>query len=116
MNNYATTLEVIGNSNKAKGIYNEIFEIDSTFKDARINFSAILYNEKNYNEAFKSIIKSSVEPYWIREDNDIYDIQFSPDGKLLLVGSDRIWGKGVPEMYRVWDFQSRKIIKEIKGP
>ncbi|MDC3129939.1 O-antigen ligase family protein [Bacteroidota bacterium] len=74
MNNYATTLEVIGNSNKAKGIYNEIFEIDSTFKDARINFSAILYNEKNYNEAFKSIIKSNVEPYWIREDNDIYDI------------------------------------------
>ena len=74
MNNYATTLEVIGNSNKAKGIYNEIFEIDSTFKDARINFSAILYNEKNYNEAFKSILKSNVEPYWIREDNDIYDI------------------------------------------
>jgi len=74
LNNYATTLEVIGNSNRAKEIYNEIFEIDSTFKDARINFSAILYNEKNYTEAFKSILKSNVDPYWSRKNNDIYDI------------------------------------------
>ncbi len=74
LNNYATTLEVIGNSNRAKGIYNEIFKIDSTFKDARINFSAILYNEKNYTEAFKSILKSNVDPYWSRKNNDIYDI------------------------------------------
>ena len=74
LNNYATTLEVTGNSNRAKEIYNEIFEIDSTFKDARINFSAILYNEKKYTEAFKSILKSNVDPYWSRKNNDIYDI------------------------------------------
>ena len=74
LNNYATILEVIGNSNRAKEIYNEIFEIDSTFKDARINFSAILYNEKNYTEAFKSILKSNVDPYWSRKNNDIYDM------------------------------------------
>ena len=46
INNYATTLHVLGNTLEAKK-YQEVFKINHGFKDARINMSTILYNEKN---------------------------------------------------------------------
>jgi len=73
INNYATTLHVLGNTLEAKKKYQEVFKINHGFKDARINMSAILYNEKKYVESLKMILLSKVEPYWKRLDNDNYD-------------------------------------------
>ena len=74
LNNLATSYEIKGKSKSAKKYYREVFKVNPTFKESRINLSAILFNEKKYEEAMDVILQSNVKPYWQREkNNDKYD-------------------------------------------
>lgn len=74
LNNLATSYEMKRNHEKAKEYYNKVFNINYTFKEARVNLSAILYNEKEYEQALDVILLSKVHPYWKRKkENDNYD-------------------------------------------
>ena len=75
LNNLATTYQLIGNSVSAKLYYNKAINVNPSFKEARVNLSAILYNEKKYDEALSTILDSKVEVYWKRQkNNDNYDL------------------------------------------
>ncbi|MAD13125.1 MAG: hypothetical protein CMC04_10490 [Flavobacteriaceae bacterium] len=75
LNNLATLYEKEGNYNLAKQFYNKSLNVNPTFKEARVNLSAILYNEGDYLEALNTILGSKVELYWKRQqNNDNYDI------------------------------------------
>lgn len=74
LNNLATSYEMIGNHDKAKMFYNQVFIVNPTFKEARVNLSAILYNEKDYTNALDVILQSKVDLFWKRQLNkDNYD-------------------------------------------
>ena len=60
-------------SRKAKKYYRDVFEVNPTFKESRINLAAILYNEKNYVEALDVILESKVDPYWKRKKQNFSD-------------------------------------------
>jgi tetratricopeptide (TPR) repeat protein len=75
LNNLATTYQFIGNTMSAKLYYNKAIKVNPSFKEARVNLSAILYNEKKYDEALSTILNSKVELYWKRQkNNDNYDL------------------------------------------
>ena len=75
LNNLATTYQLIGNTMSAKLYYDKAIKVNPSFKEARVNLSAILYNEKKYNEALSTILNSKVELYWKRQkNNDNYDL------------------------------------------
>lgn len=75
LNNLATSYEINGNHKKAKEYYNKVFDVCPTFKETRINLSAILYNEKKYVEALDVILQSRIDAYWKRKrNNDNYDL------------------------------------------
>tara|TARA_B100000767_G_scaffold221495_1_gene209993 strand:+ start:626 stop:2209 length:1584 start_codon:yes stop_codon:yes gene_type:complete len=74
LNNLATSYERAGNYDLAKQYYNKSLIVNPTFKEVRVNLSAILYNEGKYLEALNTILKSKVEVYWKRQKkNDTYD-------------------------------------------
>ena len=74
LNNLATSYQVKGDSKKAKKFYHDVFKVNPTFKESRINLAAILYNEKKYVEALDMILQSKVENYKLRKgNNDNYD-------------------------------------------
>ena len=75
LNNLATSWEMKGDSKKAKKFYRDVFKVNPTFKESRINLAAILYNEKKYVEALDVILQSKVDPYWKRKkNNDNFDL------------------------------------------
>jgi len=75
LNNLATSYQMKGDSEKAKKFYRDVFKVNSTFKEARVNLAAILYNEKEYVEALDVILQSKVDSYSKRKkNNDNYDL------------------------------------------
>ena len=75
LNNLATSWQIKGDSDKAKKYYREVFKVIFTFKEARVNLGAILFNEKKYMEALDVILESKVDDYWKRkQNNDNYDL------------------------------------------
>ena len=75
LNNLATSYQMRGDSEKAKKYYRDVFKVNPTFKETRVNLAAILYNEKKYVEALDVILQSKVDPYWKRKkNNDNYDL------------------------------------------
>ena len=75
LNNLATSFQMKGDSKTAKKYYRDVFKVNPTFKEARVNLAAILYNEKKYVEALDMILQSKVDPYWERKKhNDNYDL------------------------------------------
>ena len=75
LNNLATSWQIKGDSDKAKKYYREVFKVIFTFKEARVNLGAILFNEKKYVEALDVILESKVDDYWKRkQNNDNYDL------------------------------------------
>jgi O-antigen ligase/Tfp pilus assembly protein PilF len=73
LNNLATSYQMKGDSKMAKKYYRDVFEVNPTFKESRINLAAILYNEKNYVEALDVILQSKVDPYWKRKKQNFSD-------------------------------------------
>lgn len=73
LNNLATSLQMKGDSKRAKEFYRDVFKVNPTFKESRINLAAILYNEKKYVEALDVILQSKVDPYWKRKRNNFQD-------------------------------------------
>jgi len=73
LNNLATSYHMKGNSKKAKKYYRDVFKVNPTFKESRINLAAILFNEKNYVEALDVILESKVDPYWKRKKQNFSD-------------------------------------------
>ena len=64
-----------GDSEKAKQFYRDVFKVNPTFKEARVNLAAILYNEKRYIEALDVILQSKIDSYWKRKKNkENYDL------------------------------------------
>ena len=77
LNNLATSYQMRGDSEKAKKFYRDVFKVNPTFKETRINLAAILYNEKKYIQALDVILESKVDPYWRRKQlnfSDNYDL------------------------------------------
>ena len=75
LNNLATLYEIAGNYDLAKKYYDKSLSVNPTFKEVRVNLSAILYNEGKYLEALNTILQSKVEVYWKRQKkNDTYDL------------------------------------------
>ena len=77
LNNLATSYQMRGDSEKAKKYYRDVFKVNPTFKETRVNLAAILYNEKKYIEALDVILQSKVDPYWKRKKvsfQDNYDL------------------------------------------
>ena len=73
LNNLATSWQMKGDSKKAKKFYRDVFKVNPTFKETRINLAAILYNERKYTEALDVILQSKVDPYWKRKKNNFQD-------------------------------------------
>jgi len=73
LNNLATSYQMKGDSEKAKQYYRDVFKVNPTFKESRINLAAILYNEKKYVEALDVIIQSKIDPYLQRNNNNFQD-------------------------------------------
>jgi O-antigen ligase len=74
LNNLATIYEIKGERKKAKEYYYKALEVIPTFKESRVNLSAILYNEKEYEQALDIILESKVYPYLRRKkERDNYD-------------------------------------------
>ena len=74
LNNLGTSYQLVGNSELAKSYYNKAINITPSFKEARVNLSAILFNEQKYLDALNTILRSKVELYWKRKRNkDNYD-------------------------------------------
>ena len=49
--------------------------MNPTFKEARVNLAAIIYNDKDYLTALDVILESKVDLHWRRvRDNDNYDL------------------------------------------
>ncbi|MDB4127035.1 O-antigen ligase family protein [Flavobacteriales bacterium] len=75
LNNLATSYQMRGDSEKAKKFYRDVFKVNPTFKETRVNLAAILYNERKYTDALDIILQSKVDPYWKRKkNNDNYDL------------------------------------------
>ena len=74
LNNLATIYEIKGNHKEAKEYYYKALEVIPTFKESRVNLAAILFNEKEYEQALDVILESKVYPYWRRKkERDNYD-------------------------------------------
>ena len=73
LNNLATSYQMRGDSEKAKKYYRDVFKVNPTFKESRINLAAILYNERKYTDALDIILQSKVDPYWKRKKNNFND-------------------------------------------
>ena len=73
LNNLATSYQMRGDSEKAKKYYRDVFKVNPTFKEARVNLAAILYNEKKYTEALDMILQSKALGYWNRKNNKFQD-------------------------------------------
>ena len=75
LNNLATSYEIKGEREKAKKYYTDAFKVNQRFKEARVNFAAILYSEQKYTEALDMILNSKFTPYWKRrKENDNFDL------------------------------------------
>ena len=74
LNNLATLYEIKGDHNRAKEFYTTALKVNPTFKESRINLSAILFNEKKYVEALDVILQSKVDAYWKRKQKMIITI------------------------------------------
>ena len=77
LNNLATSWEMKGDSKKAKKFYRDVFKVNPTFKESRVNLAAILFNEKEYVEALDVILQSKDWGYWTRKNvnfQDNYDL------------------------------------------
>ena len=73
LNNLATSYQMRGDSEKAKKYYRDVFKVNPTFKESRINLAAILYNEKKYVEALDMILQSKAQGYWNRKNDNFRD-------------------------------------------
>jgi tetratricopeptide (TPR) repeat protein len=75
LNNLATSYDMLGDYKKAKEFYNKALKVNPTFKEARVNLAAIIYNDKDYLTALDVILESKVDLHWRRvRDNDNYDL------------------------------------------
>ena len=75
LNNLATSYDMLGDYKKAKEFYNKALKVNPTFKEARVNLAAIIYNDKDYLTALDIILESKIDLYWRRvRDNDNYDL------------------------------------------
>ena len=75
LNNLATSYDMLGDYKKAKEFYNKALKVNPTFKEARVNLAAIIYNDKDYLSALDIILESKVDLFWRRvRDNDNYDL------------------------------------------
>jgi tetratricopeptide (TPR) repeat protein len=77
LNNLATSYQMKGDSEKAKKYYRDVFKVNPTFKETRVNLAAILYNEKKYVEALDVILLSKDWGYWTRKNENFkcnYDL------------------------------------------
>ena len=73
LNNLATSWEMKGDSKKAKKFYRDVFKVNPTFKESRVNLAAILFNEKQYVEALDVILQSKDLGYWTRKNENFQD-------------------------------------------
>ncbi len=74
LNNLGTIHEIKGEYNLAREYYNKALKVNPTFKEVRVNLSAIFYNEGKYVKALDMILESKVDVYWKRQrSNDNYD-------------------------------------------
>ncbi len=74
LNNLGTIHEIKGEYNLAKEYYNKALKVNPTFKEVRVNLSAIFYNDGEYVKALDMILASKVDVYWKRQRlNDNYD-------------------------------------------
>lgn len=73
LNNLATSYQIKGDSKKAKQYYQEVFKVNHTFKEARVNLAAILFNEKRYEQALDVILQSEDWGYWHRKNENFQD-------------------------------------------
>jgi len=74
LNNLATIYEIKGERKKAKEYYYKALEVIPTFKESRVNLAAILFNEKEYEQALDMILESKVYTYSRRKkEGDNYD-------------------------------------------
>ena len=73
LNNLATSYQMRGDSEKAKKYYRDVFKVNPTFKETRVNLAAILYNEKKYVQALDVILQSKIDPYWTRKNENFQD-------------------------------------------
>tara|TARA_Y100001954_G_scaffold143026_1_gene152394 strand:+ start:2456 stop:4438 length:1983 start_codon:yes stop_codon:yes gene_type:complete len=64
LNNLATIYELKGNRDKSKEFYKKSLEIIPTFEESRVNLSAILFNEKKYEESLDVILESKVKKWY----------------------------------------------------
>jgi len=73
LNNLATSYQMKGESKKAKEFYRDVFKVNPTFKESRVNLAAVLYNEKEYVEALDVILQSKDWGYWTRKNENFQD-------------------------------------------
>ncbi len=74
LNNLGTIHEIKGEYNLAKEYYYKALKVNPTFKEVRVNVSAIFYNEGEYVKALDMMLASKVDIYWKRQkSNDNYD-------------------------------------------
>jgi O-antigen ligase/Tfp pilus assembly protein PilF len=68
LNNIATCYELKGDRSKAIKYYNKALAISPRFEEASVNLSAVLYNEKQYEEALDILLRCN-----IAKDKEKYD-------------------------------------------
>ena len=68
---------MLGDYKKAKEFYNKALKVNPTFKEARVNLAAIIYNDKDYLTALDVILESKVDLLWRRfkSKNDLWTLQ-----------------------------------------
>lgn len=60
LNNMASCYENLGDHKKAEEFYLKALSISSEFEEARLNLSAVYYNSKDFEKAFETIDKCSI--------------------------------------------------------
>lgn len=106
LNNLATSYQIKGDSKKAKQYYNEVFKVNHTFKESRVNLAAILFNEKKYEEALDVILQSEVREYWRRKKENFQD-----NYDLYLKTIVNSW---INSIYGNANGKERKALKKLK--
>lgn len=69
LNNIATCYGILGKIENAKEFYNTALELNSTFKESRVNLAILYFNENQYTKALDIILQSRIDHYNLRVDN-----------------------------------------------
>jgi O-antigen ligase len=108
LNNLGSCYAVAGNPSEAKKLYREAMAISSRFEDARLNLTAVLYNESAFDSAmavFKSIPKDCGHPNYEPTLSALLNLKFRElltlveEPELLAtirrIQKDPVWSKSV---------------------